>query len=93
MKNSAREFYSKNAENQAENYTDEDLAQEFLDMRERFAEASGERVLDAGCGHGRDSEFFHEKGLNVTGIDISEELIDIARERSEANFEVMDSGT
>ena len=90
MENSAREFYSENAEKQAESYGDEDLAQEFLDMRERFADQSGGKLLDAGCGHGRDSKFFSEKGLKVTGIDISQELIEIAREKSDAEFKVMD---
>lgn len=39
----------------------------------------GERVLDAGCGPGRDSNLLKEKGLKVTGIDLSHELIERAK--------------
>lgn len=90
MVNSAEEFYSAKAGKQAENYKDENMAQEFLEMREKFAEASGDKILDAGCGHGRDASFFQDQGLNVTGIDISQDLIEIAREKTDADFEVMD---
>jgi tellurite methyltransferase len=31
----------------------------------------GARVLDLGCGEGRDSVFFAERGFNVTGVDIA----------------------
>jgi SAM-dependent methyltransferase len=36
------------------------------------------RILDAGCGVGRDVIFFSEQGFDVYGIDISEENIKIA---------------
>jgi SAM-dependent methyltransferase len=54
----------------------------------------GLNVLDAGCGPGRHSKRLLDKGASVTGIDISPEMIQIAREhcagRGEfltANFE------
>jgi SAM-dependent methyltransferase len=31
----------------------------------------GARVLDLGCGEGRDSVFFAERGFDVTGVDIA----------------------
>jgi 2-polyprenyl-3-methyl-5-hydroxy-6-metoxy-1,4-benzoquinol methylase len=31
----------------------------------------GARVLDVGCGEGRDSVFFAERGFDVTGVDIA----------------------
>lgn len=34
-----------------------------------------DKILDIGCGNGRDSFFFNQKGYNVTGIDISENVI------------------
>ena len=34
------------------------------------------RVLDIGCGNGRDSYFFNKKGFEVTGIDISQKAIE-----------------
>lgn len=36
-------------------------------------------VLDIGCAAGRDSQFFAQKGFVVTGVDLSEKLLDIAK--------------
>jgi len=38
------------------------------------------RILDAGCGPGRDARIFSELDYEVTGIDFSSALLDIARE-------------
>jgi SAM-dependent methyltransferase len=52
---------------------------------------SGGRVLDAACGSGRIAARLAERGLDVTGIDISPEEIQAARARgSKAAFEVGD---
>ena len=40
---------------------------------------SQQRILDVGCGSGRDSLYFSELGLDVTAIDASAVFIDIAR--------------
>lgn len=37
------------------------------------------RVLDAGCGTGRDAKYFAEQGLIVEAFDASEELVKLAR--------------
>lgn len=51
----------------------------------------GDKILDMGCGHGRDAYFLVEKGLDVTGIDFSESLLKIAKEFvPEAKFVLMD---
>lgn len=42
-------------------------------------EVRGRRVLDAGCGPGRHSKRLLDKGASVTGIDISPEMVNIAR--------------
>lgn len=83
---SAREFYNSHAEKQIENYTDEGLVEEFLEMRAEFAERSGQEILDAGCGHGRDTNFFSNEGLKSTGIDISDELIEFAQDNQSGEF-------
>jgi SAM-dependent methyltransferase len=41
------------------------------------------RILDVGCGSGWLSEYFARLGYDVTGIDISPDLIEVARERVE----------
>ena len=37
------------------------------------------KVLDAGCASGRDTKLIADKGINIVGIDLSLELIKIAR--------------
>lgn len=49
-------------------------------------------VLDAGCGTGRETRIFHDKGTRVVGVDISKGLLEVARRENpgiefiEANF-------
>lgn len=51
----------------------------------------GDKVIDVGCGAGVKSRYLSKKGLDVTGIDFSEKLIDIAkRESTGIEFVVMD---
>lgn len=45
----------------------------------------GKRILDVGCGRGVESVVCAKYGANVTGVDISEEAIRIARKVSEVN--------
>lgn len=40
----------------------------------------GKKLLDLGCGNGRDSLFFASRNLQVVGIDNSEEVINMLRE-------------
>ncbi|MBU6321393.1 MAG: class I SAM-dependent methyltransferase [Patescibacteria group bacterium] len=40
---------------------------------------SGGTVLDVGCGSGVKSKYFLDRGFSVTGIDIAEKLLSIAR--------------
>lgn len=40
------------------------------------------KILDLGCGPGRDLKFFQEKGLKAFGVDICPEMIAIAKKRS-----------
>jgi SAM-dependent methyltransferase len=40
---------------------------------------TGKRAIDFGCGTGRSSRFLKRLGFNVTGIDISEDMLEIAR--------------
>lgn len=52
-----------------------DFLQELLDL------PGGARVLDVGCGPGRHAIPLTQAGLQVTGIDVSERFLEIARDR------------
>ena len=53
----------------------------FAHIIEQLGLGLGARILDVGCGPGWLSEFLARCGYEVTGIDISEDMIEIARER------------
>lgn len=54
----------------------------FRDLPALLAEhAAGRRAFDFGCGAGRSSRFLRGLGYDVTGVDISAAMIDIARRR------------
>ena len=42
----------------------------------------GGKILDAGCGPGRDCAYFLEKGFQVVGVDLSEKLLEISRKKA-----------
>ncbi len=42
----------------------------------------GARLLDAGCGAGRHAMEFARRGYKRTGVDLSEEMVELARERA-----------
>ena len=49
------------------------------------------RVVDLGCGAGRDYPAFDERGIDYLGVDASEGMLTVARERfPEATFEAQD---
>lgn len=52
---------------------------------------SGKKILDVGCGSGRDVAYFLEEGLEPLGIDISDGLLEEAKKRvPKGNFMKMD---
>ena len=50
-------------------------------MIETIGNLNGKRILDIGCGFGRESILFAKKGAIVTGMDISDKSIEFARKR------------
>lgn len=72
------DYYNANAQAFASSTVDVD----FSATQRRFAQLlpSGARILDFGCGSGRDSKFFLQQGFNVTATDGSVELCRLARE-------------
>jgi ubiquinone/menaquinone biosynthesis C-methylase UbiE len=51
----------------------------------------GKKVIDLGCGAGRDAAVFVENGFDYTGIDVSKGMLKVASERvPKGKFEQMD---
>ena len=52
----------------------------------------GDTILDLACGRGRHAKYLYKQGFNVTGIDLSEESIEYAKqyEKPGLHFEVHD---
>lgn len=50
----------------------------------------GKKILDLGCGPGRDTKIFVERGFQVTGVDFSSQMIEMAKAKVDAEFYVMD---
>lgn len=53
----------------------------FTNIVEKLNLGMNSRILDVGCGGGWVTQFLARLGHHLTGIDISEELLEIARER------------
>ena len=50
----------------------------------------GKKVLDVGCGPGRDVEYFKDEGLDIIGVDISKGMVEEAKKRVDAQIKKMD---
>ena len=74
------DYYNENAEQFAENTFNADMSsvyKEFLAFLEPDA-----KILDLGCGSGRDSLAFKKLGYDVTAVDGSESICKVAREKT-----------
>ncbi len=86
-------YYDKNADSFFEGTVNVDMSE----VRQRFLKyiPAGERILDAGCGSGRDSKAFLDNGYDVLSFDASKEMCRraseyIGREVMNLSFEQMD---
>ena len=71
MKNKTLDYYNKNADNFVANT----ISVDFKKTQDKFLDKlQGKRILDFGCGSGRDTKYFLEKGYEVDAVDGSEEL-------------------
>lgn len=79
-------------------YADKDYKKEcdFLEkIFKNYSKFTPKTILDGGCGTGSHAILLAERGYEVTGIDLSEEMINIAKEKASKrginiNFNVMD---
>ncbi len=83
-----KETYNRIAEDWHRDHLDDDWWIEGTDLFIKSL-APGAHVLDVGCGSGVKSRYLIDRGFKVTGIDISEKLLEIARrDVPEAEFKV-----
>jgi magnesium-protoporphyrin O-methyltransferase len=60
------------------------LVRRFQATIDLLGDVSGQRILDAGCGPGAYAVYLWRHGARVTGIDVSERMIEAARANAEA---------
>lgn len=70
------DYYNEHASVYYEDTVDLDMTEILEQFVEQLPESAA--VLDLGCGSGRDSLFFIEKGFDVTSIDGAKELCELA---------------
>ena len=71
MKNKTLDYYNQNVTT----FIADTISVDLKDTQNKFINAlPGDKILDLGCGSGRDTKYFLEIGLNVTAVDGSEEL-------------------
>lgn len=73
-------FYNENSKK----YFDRTVVINMQHSYEKFLKhmPSGGKILDVGCGSGRDLKFFKECGFDVVGMDASEEMVKLSSEYS-----------
>ena len=78
--NETLDYYDKNAES----FANETADIEFSEMQDTFLSMlkEGASILGFGCGSGRDTRYFLQKGYRVTALDGSAELCRIAEEKT-----------
>lgn len=69
-------FYNSNSKNYIESTLDIDMSHLYSDFLSEIP--SGGAILDLGCGSGRDSKVFIDKGYKITAVDGSKELAKLA---------------
>ena len=81
--NKTIDYYNKNARS----YFDATAGADFSEAYAKFCAFLPERarILDAGCGSGRDLRAFRDMGYEVVGLDASEQLAALAREHLTAD--------
>jgi ubiquinone/menaquinone biosynthesis C-methylase UbiE len=67
-----------------------DMRHEYEQFRTYMGSSEGS-VLDIGCGTGRDAKALHDMGFDVSGIDLSENMLKLAKLKApDVPFELMD---
>lgn len=82
------DYYNKNAESYYARTIGSDMSEQYHFFLKYLS--PGARILDLGCGSGRDTKYFRDNGYNVTAIDGSEEMCRKAEAYTGINVRQMD---
>lgn len=80
-------FYDSNAKD----FFESTYAVDMLDLYKRFETylSPNSKILDAGCGSGRDTKYFLDHGHDVVAIDASKEMVKLAKELTKIDVKHM----
>ena len=81
-------FYNANADSYYERTISADMDAQYRFFLKYLS--TGARILDLGCGSGRDTKYFRDNGYNVTAVDGSEEMCRKAESYTGINVRCMD---
>lgn len=78
-------FYDSNAKD----FFESTYAVDMMDVYKKFESYLNphSKILDAGCGSGRDTKYFLDQGHEVIAIDASKEMVKLARELTKIDVE------
>lgn len=78
-------------QNHAQDFFDGTVNVDMTPLYEAFTQhlAHGARVLDAGCGSGRDAKAFHEMGYVVDAFDASSAMVELAKQHTGLPVQLM----
>lgn len=81
--------YDDIAKEYAEEFFEDTSDNKYIDI---FLDSlKGIKILDVGCGNGKDCKYISQKGFDINGIDLSVGMLSIAKEKvPNGKFEVMD---
>lgn len=83
------EDYDDIAKEYADEFYEDTSANEYIN--EFLNSLTGRKILDAGCGNGKDCKYIEQKGFSAIGIDLSEGMLEIAKLRyPKGEFHKMD---
>lgn len=78
------ETYDRHADEYVERHADRSVVADLVD---RFCSMTdGDRVLDAGCGPGWETETFDERGYDPVGLDLSAAFLERGRDRHAGRY-------
>lgn len=80
-KTALKQAYNKQAENRDQSQIEPWKFEEREQFLNRVTDEGLTSLLEVGAGTGRDSLYFQQKGLHVTSIDITEEMVRLCKEK------------